>query len=405
MTPCREEEANMPHRTRRAGQRAGNEPDLRRIGLHPDFWYPLALAHALKAGHTLAATFAGEPIVLVRTASGQVFALEDRCAHRQVPLHLGVVDGEQLQCGYHGWRYHATGRLVTVPYLPKGARIPGSVRAYPCREAYGLIFVLPGDPEKAAGVALPDIPRWSSPRYKTMYFARLVRCHYSFMHENLMDMNHQFLHRCLMGSMKPALLEARKGEAWVEATYKFEKVSKQRHVGARLMLGSKDPDPQQRHFDLMTIRTTYPYQTPSIKRPTSDEPALDLWVAYVPTDREQRSHQSFGLLMLKKPKVPGLIHLLWPVIRHFTEKVFAEDRRIVEAEQRAYDLQGADWNQEVFPVILALRDVLIRCGIPLKARGHGGRPERCCTEELDRQGWDETGRLGLARFVHRRGGR
>src|SRR5581483_5105172 len=69
----------------------GNTRDLRRTGLHPDFWYPLARSVDLKPGKALGVHFGGEPIVLVRPEQGEVFALEDRCAHRQVPLHLGVV--------------------------------------------------------------------------------------------------------------------------------------------------------------------------------------------------------------------------------------------------------------------------------------------------------------------------
>lgn len=68
--------------------------DLRKVRLCPDFWYPLALASRLKKGTTLGVTFGGEPIVLVRTETGKVFALEDRCAHRQFPLSQGVVWGE-----------------------------------------------------------------------------------------------------------------------------------------------------------------------------------------------------------------------------------------------------------------------------------------------------------------------
>ncbi len=30
-----------------------------------------------------------------------------------------------------------------------------------------------------------------------------------------------------------------------------------------------------------------------------------------------------------------------------------------------FDLQGADWNQEIFPIIRALRSLLIRQGVPL----------------------------------------
>ena len=96
---------------------AAPAPDLRRVGTHPDYWYPLAWSDELKAGKTLGRRFAGEPIVLYRGSSGQVFALEDRCAHRQVPLHLGVVSGEELKCHYHGWTYNGTGKCVGVPYL------------------------------------------------------------------------------------------------------------------------------------------------------------------------------------------------------------------------------------------------------------------------------------------------
>src|SRR4051812_47463239 len=92
-----------------------NVPDLRRIGIHPDFWYPLAYSKNLKAGKTLAVSFAGAPIVLARSKKGEAFALEDRCAHRQVPLSEGVVCGEVLNCGYHAWTYDKTGRCINVP--------------------------------------------------------------------------------------------------------------------------------------------------------------------------------------------------------------------------------------------------------------------------------------------------
>ncbi|MDQ0957094.1 phenylpropionate dioxygenase-like ring-hydroxylating dioxygenase large terminal subunit [Streptomyces sp. B4I13] len=42
-----------------------------------------------------------------------------------------------------------------------------------------------------------------SARHMTMTFSRTVRCHYSFMHENLLDMNHQFLHRGVLGRIRP----------------------------------------------------------------------------------------------------------------------------------------------------------------------------------------------------------
>jgi hypothetical protein len=69
------------------------------------------------------------------------------------------------------------------------------------------------------------------------------------------------------------------------------------------------------------------------------------------------------MIMIERPPIPGLIHLLWPFIVWFTEGIFREDRAIVELEQKAHDQQGADWNQEIFPVILDLRELLVRGGV------------------------------------------
>jgi len=169
-------------------------PDLRRMGAHPDYWYPVAWSEELKVGKTLGRRFAGLPIVLYRGKSGQAFALEDRCAHRQVPLHLGVVNGDELKCHYHGWSYNRAGKCVNVPYLGTD-RMPTGVKSYPAREVDGLIFVFPGD----ATLAESRLPKalGSSQRkdYKTRQLNREVACHYTFMHENLFDMNHQFMHR------------------------------------------------------------------------------------------------------------------------------------------------------------------------------------------------------------------
>jgi phenylpropionate dioxygenase-like ring-hydroxylating dioxygenase large terminal subunit len=335
--------------------------DLRRVGISPDFWYPLARSGSVKKGKTLAVTFAGTPIVLFRTPKGEVHALEDRCAHRQMPLSLGVVQGEALKCSYHAWTYRRDGAIAGIPYLPKGAVAPTCVRAYACREAYDHVFVFPGDPVRAGAVPLPELPYWGHPGYKTMYFSREVRCHYSFMHENLMDMNHQFLHRGILGMIKPTLVDTKGGSTWVEARYRFEHAGGKKHRGAAF-LGDQGTGGE----DILTIRSAYPYQRLRLDNGGA-EPAFTLFAAYVPLDREQRRNRSFGLLTIRKPWFPGLVHLIWPFMRRFTEKVFTEDRMAVEAEQAAWERQERDENHEVFPVILELRDLLEKNGVPLRA--------------------------------------
>jgi phenylpropionate dioxygenase-like ring-hydroxylating dioxygenase large terminal subunit len=345
-----------------------SDRDLRRVGIHPDFWYPVARSVNLKNGRAMPVTFAGEPIVILRTETGSVFALEDRCAHRQLPLHLGVVRGEQLQCSYHGWCYDASGRLARIPYLADGGKMPAAargVRSYPCREAYGLIFIFPGAPTNAESSGLPSIPEWNMPEYRTMYFERTLKCHYTFMHENLMDMNHQFLHRSLMGSIQPVMLNYRSGPNWTEAQYKFE--GGKQHVGADFLVmgGKNERSAVERDYELMTIRTNYPHQELTVFRAHSDVPTIQLWATYVPLDAKQKTNRSFGILMVRRPKTPLILSIAWPVIGYFARSVFEQDRMAVEAEQRAWDEQGQDWNAEVSPVLLELRKVLAQCGTPI----------------------------------------
>jgi hypothetical protein len=187
------------------------------------------------------------------------------------------------------------------------------------------------------------------------------------MHENLMDMNHQFLHRKQMGKMRARSLGRRRGDDWVEVDYTFAREAGQQPIGEALVFGQSRKSERADHKDVMTIRTQYPFQTLRIR--TSDGTiVMDLWICYVPLDREQRTNRTFGLLSIKRPKIGALLDVAWPLLVWFTERIFKEDRWIVELEQAAHDAQGADWNHEVFPVINDLRDLLRECGAPVARR-------------------------------------
>jgi len=342
----------------------GQTQDLRRVGSHPDHWYPVAWSRELKAGKTYATKFAGTPIVLVRPIDPQrpVFALEDRCAHRQVPLSKGVVAGCDIRCCYHGWTYDSTGACLNAPYLGKN-KLPNAVRAFPCREQDGLILIWPGDPAKMTPLA--PLGAASDKAFKTRRFGKEVHCHYSFMHENLMDMNHQFLHRRLMGQIAPRYLDRRVGDDWLEIDYSFARTGGKQPLGEAVIMGRrKTLSEAPTHRDLMTIRTEYPYQTLRIW--TGDaEPVMHLWICYTPLDAAQSFNRTFGLLSVRRPGIPGLLDLAWPILVWFTEAIFKEDRAIVEMEQAAHDAQGADWNQEAFPAIRDLRQLLVANGLPI----------------------------------------
>src|SRR6185437_3624120 len=244
---------------------AANSPnafDLRRVGAHPDYWYALAWSDELKPGKVLGRRFADLPIALYRGQGGRVFALEDRCAHRQVPLHLGVVCGDDIKCHYHGWTYAGTGRCVEIPYLGK-ERLPNGVRSYPAREIDGLIFVFPGDPALAESRLPGTLGSSQRKDYKTRRLNREVACHYTFMHENLFDMNHQFMHRKQMGSIRARCLSCNHGENWAEVEYSFSRAAGKSSVAEQVIvdLMRKRAAAKKDFSDHMRIRTDYPNQS------------------------------------------------------------------------------------------------------------------------------------------------
>jgi len=147
----------------------------------------------------------------------------------------------------------------------------------------------------------------------------------------------------------------------MELDYSFRRPDSKPPIGETLIVGQLRRQ-SARPRDLMTIRTEYPHQT--LRLWTSGEmPVLHVWLGYTPIDAGQRKNRTFIVLSVRRPRLPGILEIVWPLVTWFTNRVFDEDREIVEMEQAAYDAQGGDWNREVFPAINELRGLLARCGV------------------------------------------
>ena len=60
-------------------------------------------------------TILGEPVALYRTEAGVPVAPRDQCPHRKLPLSLGRVVGDNLECGDHGMTFDGNGTCVRIP--------------------------------------------------------------------------------------------------------------------------------------------------------------------------------------------------------------------------------------------------------------------------------------------------
>lgn len=87
-----------------------------------------------------------DEIVVWRTASGLVAACDARCPHQWSHLAAaGVVDGEELVCLSHFWRFDTGGHGAKLSMT--GRRDPKSdVGTYAVRESDGRIEVLGPEP-------------------------------------------------------------------------------------------------------------------------------------------------------------------------------------------------------------------------------------------------------------------
>src|ERR1700674_1687670 len=76
-------------------------------GMLYGFWYRALPGGQLTRNRLHKALLLEIPLVIGRVRQGWAFALRDAGPHRGMPLSCGSLDGEQLECSYHGWKFDA----------------------------------------------------------------------------------------------------------------------------------------------------------------------------------------------------------------------------------------------------------------------------------------------------------
>ena len=158
-------------------------------------WYVAALSGDI--GRSLEPVrLLSQAIVLYRTQDGQPVALEDACPHRKLPLSMGRIKGDAVECGYHGLTFDCSGHCIDAATQ---ARIPAFavVRSYPVRDQYGLLWVWMGEPAQAAQHDIFEIETYGDPAWHTTRGDHMpIACNYLWMADNLLDPSHvAWVHR------------------------------------------------------------------------------------------------------------------------------------------------------------------------------------------------------------------
>ncbi len=318
----------------------------RAAGMDPDRWYVVEYASAIKKGQVKEVVFWHHAIALYRGEDGGLAAVENRCLHRQLKLTHGVVDKCNLRCAYHGWSFNRDGWLEDYSHDNFGKPlIKRQLRTYPVQVRYGLIWLFPGDPERAGEYAIPEIPELMGDDPWANFVSDLTwRTHHSMVMDNICDFTHAFLHRKYQPFIDAKLTHHEADEDRVYLTYEAYM------AGGRI--SGIFVDRNRVNTRAIELCYQYPYQW------TNTGDSIKNWSFLLPIDK--RTTRVFFLFYFDALKIPlidmktpkWLTQLVLNIAKPLVFKpILAEDGVALEAEQLGYE---AYWDAppiELNPVV------------------------------------------------------
>jgi vanillate O-demethylase monooxygenase subunit len=285
----------------------------------------------------LARTICGVPMLFYRKLDRSVVAMRDACPHRLLPLSMGIREGDSLRCKYHGLKLGPDGVAEEMPLRndPVNRRI--CVETYAVAERHRFVWVWIGDKAKANPALIPDLwPCSAEGRvFDGGYYP--VAADYRLMIDNLMDLTLEtHVHAGSIG--QPELMEAP-----IEARVEGDRV-----FVSRWMPGVDAPPfwrgalKQDGPVDRWQVCEFVPPATVMI----------DVGVAPAGTGATIERHDNGvrGIVVdFMTPETETSMHYFWGMARSFDVDdpgftarfkrqqggVFAEDREILEAQQRS----------------------------------------------------------------------
>lgn len=174
------------------------------------FWQPVLHSHDLAVGQALPLRIMGESFTVFRGESGTPHVIAPRCPHRLAPLNIGTIEGDEIRCFYHGWKFNGQGHCTEQPAERPSFCDRIKIAHYPTVEYIGLIFAYLGQGEPPK---FPRYPGFEGDDAVLTYDSYERPCNYFNNLENAADFAHiPFAHHGLAGAWDenadPATLSA-----------------------------------------------------------------------------------------------------------------------------------------------------------------------------------------------------
>lgn len=306
-------------------------------------WYVAAWDHELIDGKMLARTILEKPVVFYRGASGKVVALDDRCCHRAVPLSMGRIEGDDLRCMYHGMKFDTSGKCIQIPGQEM---IPPKlgVKSYPIVERDHLIWIWPGDVEKADPALILDYPPLHEPGWRGLPGYMHYDANWLLIVDNLADFAHlAFVHTHTLGGSeeyafktKPVSVE-RLADGFRVERWHMDAAPPPYHAK---VIPNKQDKVDRRNIGRMYLPGIFTLDTTFAPAGQGAEKGVS-----VPGTRSYRNAQ------FMTPETRRSTHFFWNYLhdynledpnialslRYSLEDGFNEDKALIEAQQKVLD--------------------------------------------------------------------
>jgi len=157
------------------------------------FWMAVGRSQDLAKGTAKPIRIMSVDYVLYRGESGRAQVMDYRCPHRGAQMHLGWVEGDDIRCIYHGWKFDCTGQCIEQPAEDSSFAAKVKTGSYPTREYMGLIFAYFGE---GNAPQFPPFPGERPDALVDLWNVEEVPCNYLQCFENSMDEVHvAFVHQ------------------------------------------------------------------------------------------------------------------------------------------------------------------------------------------------------------------
>lgn len=285
----------------------------------------------------LARTICGVPMMFYRKLDRSVVAMRDACPHRLLPLSLGFREGDSIRCKYHGLKLGPDGVAEEMPLSTDPVTTKICAEAYVTHERHRFVWVWVGEKDQADPALIPDLWPCSAEGWVFDGGYCPVAADYRLMIDNLMDLTHEtYVHDGSIGQQEI-----------VEAPLETEVVGQRAYV-RRWMPGVEAPP-----FWRGALKRSGPvdrWQICEFLLPSAV--MIDVGVAPVGAGASLADHDQGvrGMVIdFMTPESETSHHYFWGMARNFdiadtgfTARfkrqqggVFAEDREVLEAQQRA----------------------------------------------------------------------